>query len=271
MTVIQAVILGIIQGATEFIPVSSSGHLVLVPWLLGWGAPGLTFTVAVHFGTVFGVLAYFWQDWLKMIRGALRWVRMRDVMDLDQRLLALLILGTVPAAVLGVAFRGFFEHIFKSPLIAALMLLVTTALLIAGEWLGKAMRGLEDLGWKDGLVVGLAQALAMIPGISRSGSTIAAGRLRDVRRDDAARFSFLLATPIIIGTGLFQLVDLLRAGVKTFGGVPLLAGFLSALFSGYLVIHWLLAFLRARSMNVFAVYCFAFSLISLLVIAIRGV
>ncbi len=270
MTIFQAIVLGIVQGATEFIPVSSSGHLVLVPWLLGWETPGLTFSVAVHFGTMFGVLIYFWRDWVRMIRGGIRWLRERDGDDPDARLLALLLLGTVPAIVAGALFFGFLKGAFESPLIAALLLLVTAALLWIGEWLGKTRRRLENLTWRDSLIVGLAQVVAFLPGISRSGSTITAGRLRDVQRDDAARFSFLLATPVILAAVVMELVDLFRVGLNSPEMLALLAGFLSALISGYLVIRWLLAFLRTRSTGIFAAYCVVASLISLLVLLLRG-
>lgn len=270
MTIFQAIILGILQGTTEFVPVSSSGHLVLVPWLLGWGSPGLTFGVAVHFGTMFGVLLYFWREWWAMFRAVLRWPKTRGEDDPDRRLFLLLALGTIPAAVIGGIFEGFFTEVFEHPLVAALMLLVTAGLLILGERIGKSTRSLTDMRWRDSLFIGFAQALAIFPGISRSGATIAAGRLRDVRRDDAARFSFLLASPIIFGAGLIRLTEMLQTGMEGSTWFILLAGFLSALISGYLVIHWLLNYLRTRSTTIFAVYCVAASIFSLVVLAIRS-
>jgi undecaprenyl-diphosphatase len=269
MTIFEAIVLGILQGATEFIPVSSSGHLVLVPWLFGWGSPGLTYTVAVHFGTMFGVLLYFHRDWLEMLGGGLRWTRERRL-NPQFKLLLLLIVGTIPAALLGYLFEDFFIRIFENPLVAALMLLVTAGLLLVSEALGQLRRTLDDLSWMDSLTVGLAQAFAIFPGISRSGATLAAGRLRDVKREDAARFSFLLATPIIMGASLFQLIDLLVTETDSTHWLLLLAGFLSAFLSGYLVIHWLLSFLRTRPTTVFALYCVAASLASLTILAVRS-
>jgi undecaprenyl-diphosphatase len=269
MSVIQAIILGILQGTTEFIPVSSSGHLVLVPWLFGWGPPGLTYTVAVHFGTMFGVLVYFRKDWLNMLAGGLRTARERKL-NPSFKLFLLLVIGTAPAAILGYLFEDFFIRVFESPLVAALMLLVTAGLLLVGEVLGQLRRTMDDLSWLDSLTVGLAQAFAIFPGVSRSGSTLAAGRLRDVKREDAARFSFLLATPIIMGASVFQLVELLVNGTDSTHWLLLLAGFLSAFLSGYLVIHWLLSFLRTRSTTIFAIYCIAASLASLSIMAVRG-
>jgi undecaprenyl-diphosphatase len=269
MTIIEAIVLGILQGTTEFIPVSSSGHLVLVPWLFGWGPPGLTYTVAVHFGTMLGVLVYFRQDWLGMLEGGLRWTRERRL-NPQFKLLLLLIVGTIPAALLGYLFEDFFIRVFENPLVAALMLLVTAGLLLVSEALGQLRRTLDDLTWLDSLTVGLAQAFAIFPGISRSGATLAAGRLRDVKREDAARFSFLLATPIIMGASLFQLIDLLVLGTDSTHWLLLIVGFLSSFFSGYLVIHWLLSFLRTRPTTIFALYCVAASLVSLTIMAVRG-
>ena len=270
MTIIQAVLLGILQGATEFIPVSSSGHLVLIPWLLGWESPGLTLTVAVHAGTALAVLLYFWRDWLDMAQGALNWLRTRDSGTPAFRLLLLILLGSLPAAVVGGLFEDFFASVFERPLIAALMLMVTAAILIVGERLGGLTRQVGDLTWADSLFIGFAQALAIFPGVSRSGATIAAGRLRDMKRADAARFSFLLATPVIVGAGLLQLVKLIGAGVGSSETLMLLAGFVAALLTGYLVIRWLLHFLRTRSTLVFAVYCVLASAFSLAIFVIRG-
>ncbi len=269
MNILQAIVLGILQGATEFIPVSSSGHLVLVPWLLGWGPPGLAFTVVVHLGTVVGVLAYFWREWWGMLKGVATWVSRRETTP-ALRLLLLLILGSIPAAVLGVLFKDFFEQLFETPLVAAIMLLVTAAVLVIGERVGRQQRDMASMTRVDSLVIGLAQALSIIPGLSRSGSTITGGRLRHLRREDAARFSFLLSTPVIVGAGLFQVLDLLDAGLSDAAVVALVAGFVSAMFSSYLVIRWLLAFLRSRPITIFAIYCAIAGLLSLAVVLIRG-
>jgi undecaprenyl-diphosphatase len=262
-------VLGLLQSATEFIPVSSSGHLLLVPWLLGWQAPGLEFTVIVHLGTVFGVLLYFWRDWLLMLRGGLRWVRTRQA-DQHARLLGLIVLGTIPAAAVGGAFRSFFETAFKWPLLAIILLAVTAAVLLLGEWLGRQQRQMGELGWRDSLLVGLAQTLAIFPGLSRSGTTIAAAQLQEVRRDAAARFSFLLSTPLIVGVGLLQIIELLRAGASQAQMGVIVAGFLVSFASAYLVVRWLLNYLRTRSTRIFALYCAAASAACLAVFLARG-
>lgn len=255
MDIIQAIVLGLLQGATEFIPVSSSGHLVLVPWLLGWDSPGLVFDTVVHWGTLVAVLAYFWRDWLELIRAWFRGLVRWDWRDPLARLVWLLILGSIPAAVLGFLFEDFFESLFGEPAWVALFMLVTAVLLTLGELLGKRSRKLADLGWLDAVLIGLAQASAIAPGISRSGATISTGLFRGLDRDVAARFSFLLATPIILGAGLFKLTDL---GVMAdpAGQIPaLVVGFLAAAVAGYVCIWGLLRYLQRGRLYPFAIYC----------------
>jgi len=262
MSILQALFLGVLQGATEFLPVSSSGHLVLAPWLLGWDSPGLAFDAVVHWGTAVAVVVYFWRDWVSLVQAALRWVsrtlrRARTAPEPSQgeRLVWLIVLGTVPAAVIGYLLEDFFEGMFGRPAAAAGFLLVTAALLTISEWLGRRERDVDALNWLDALVVGLAQALAIFPGISRSGATIAAGLSRGLRREPAARFSFLLATPVILGAGLFKVVDLARVGGLA-AQVPTLAvGFISAGVVGLACIHFLLRYLQRRRLYPFAVYC----------------
>lgn len=271
MTLIQIIILGIIQGATEFIPISSSAHLLLVPWLLEWEVtPSLGFDVILHLGTLMAVLIYFWKDWLAMLQSVLRWLTKRDTSDPNLKLVGLLIVGTIPAAVIGGLFEDFFEQMFESPLVASLMLFVTAGLLFAGERLGTQQRKAEEMSWLDSLIIGLAQAVAIMPGISRSGATISAGRLRGLGRDAAARFSFLLAAPIILGTGVVHIVDLIETGVTSSEVVGMLIGFAAALLSGYLVIRWLLSFLRSRSTAIFSLYCVAAGTLCLIVLMMRG-
>jgi undecaprenyl-diphosphatase len=270
MSIIQAVLLGIIQGATEFIPVSSSGHLVLVPWLLGWESPGLIFDTVVHWGTLVAVLLYFWRDWWTLIvawlRGLLRW----DWSAPEARLAWLLVLGTVPAAVIGFLLEDFFEGLFAAPIWVCIFLFVTAALLTAAEKLGKRTRELGQLGWRDALVIGLGQAAAIAPGISRSGATISFGLFRGVKRAPAARFSFLLSTPIILGAGLFKLLDLVAEPDPLAQAPALIAGFVAAAVAGYLCISFLLRYLQRGKLYPFAIYCAAFGLFSLAVTIVRS-
>lgn len=272
MTLFQAILLGLLQGATEFLPVSSSGHLVLIPWLLKWPIPSLPFDAMVHWGTLVAVVGYFWRDWWALLRGAVRGLRTRSLADPHARLLALLILATVPGALAGALLEDLFEGMFARPTAVAAFLLTTAGILSAAE-LGSARfssRSLEAMSWMDALFVGLAQAIAILPGISRSGATIAAGMSRGVRREDAARFSFLLAAPIILGAGAMQLLKLAHGGMLA-AEAPLLAvGFLAALLSGLGAIHFLLAYIRRRSLYPFALYCALMGLLGLAVAALRG-
>ena len=255
MSVIQAIILGIVQGATEFIPVSSSGHLVLVPWLLGWDPPGLVFDTVVHWGTLVAVLGFFWRDWSVLIWGSIRGAVARDWSRPQLRMVCLLAAGTLPAATIGFVFEDFFESLFGEPGWVSVFLLVTAVILAVSERLGRRSRKLEELRIGDALVIGLGQAAAIAPGISRSGSTIAAGLFRGFGRADAAKFSFLLATPVIIGAGLFKLLGLVGATDLAASIPTLVAGFLASAVCGYACIGALLRFLQRHTLYVFSVYC----------------
>jgi undecaprenyl-diphosphatase len=270
VNIIQALVLGIVQGATEFIPISSSGHLVLVPWLLNWPEPGLVFDTIVHWGTLVAVLAVFWRDIVALARA---WVRSLVERNLDQteaKLAWLIIVGTLPAALMGFIWGDFFESLFSSPGRVAALLLVTGGILTLSEWLGKRQRSLGDLGWLDSVLIGLAQGLAIAPGISRSGATMAMGLLRGIVREAAARYSFLLATPIIFGAGLLQLVELFQAEAGAANWLSLIIGFVAAAISGYLCIKFLLAYLQRGRLYVFAAYCWLAGIASLTIFLMRG-
>ncbi len=265
MAILRALILGILQGATEFLPISSSGHLVLVPWLLEWPAPGLAFDTVVHWGTAVAVIAYLWRDWVALIREAVRSLRDRSLADANARLAWCVVLGTVPAVVIGYLLEDFFERMFARPVAAASFLLVTAAILVASEHWGRRERDLGTLTWRDALLIGLAQATAILPGLSRSGATIAAGLGRGLKRESAARFSFLLATPIILGAGALQVVKLMQAG-DLMAQIPvLIMGFLAAGAIGWVCIHFLLRYLQKRRLYPFAIYCAVVGLACLLV------
>jgi undecaprenyl-diphosphatase len=269
MDIVQAVILGIVQGATEFIPVSSSGHLVLVPWLLGWQSAGLIFDTVVHWGTLVAVLVYFWRDWWNLITAWLRGLLHWDWRDPDARLMWLILVGSVPAAIIGVVLKGFFESLFGQPVWVGVFMLVTSGLMASAEWLGKKDRVLDDLRWPEALLIGLGQAAAIAPGISRSGATISVGLYRGVMRAAAARFSFLLSTPIILGAGLLQLAELSSVPNAAAQVPVLVAGFLSAALVGYLCIKFLLGYLQRGTLYPFAVYCFLVGIACLVVAWVR--
>jgi undecaprenyl-diphosphatase len=258
----QALVLGLIQGATEFIPVSSSGHLTLVPWLLGWRFdPTLkgAFDTLTHWGTLTAVIAVLWRDLWAILLGGLRTlrpdIRARVANDIHGRLAWLLIIGSIPAAVIGFLLEDFFEMLFGTPRIVSVLLWVTAALLAFSEWRGRRGRDLEQLDVLDAVLIGLGQALAIAPGISRSGATIAASLLRGVKRRAAARYSFLLSTPVILGAGLWQLKDLFATPGWTSQLLPLMVGYAAAALSGYACIRFLLDYLRSHSLYAFALYC----------------
>lgn len=258
--------LGATQALTEFLPVSSSAHLVLLPWLLGWPEPGLLFDTTVHLGTLAGVVAYFWRDLLALLAGWLRGLRERTLRDNPAGTLAwLLIVATIPGAVLGLLFEREFEALFGQPRAVAAFLLVTGGLLFVSERLrGRRPPG-APLTLADAVAIGLAQAVAIAPGISRSGATIAVGLLRGLSRPEAARFSFLMAVPIIAGAGGYQLLKATRLGAGAGVEGPLLLSFLVSAGLGYVTVRTFLRYLARRGLVPFALYCWAVGLGILLV------
>ena len=203
MTLFEAIVLGIIQGLGEFLPISSSAHLVLVPWVFGWEYAGLTFDVALHLGTLFSVIAFFWKDWLSLINSALTKKDTREA-----KLFWYLVLATIPGALIGYLLEEQAETVFRAPLLIGIMLIVMGIILYLVDRYCSSKKEIDKVTFSDSLLIGLSQALAIIPGVSRSGITMTAGRALGLNRASAARFSFLLSTPIIIGAGLFKLKDL---------------------------------------------------------------
>lgn len=267
---LQALILGIVQGATEFIPVSSSGHLVLVPWLLGWSHFGLAFDTTVHLGTLAGVLVYFRRDVLEISSSWLGGWRTLSWKDPAGHLGWLLLAATIPAGVIGLAFADWFESLFAQPNAVAGFLIVTGLVLSLSERLGTRRSDVVTLGVAAALFIGFAQAAAIAPGISRSGATIAAGLALGLTRASAARFSFLLSMPIIAAAGLMQLLMLAREGGMD-ESIPLLvAGFVTAGLTGYLCVKYLLAYLQKGTLYVFAAYCWTVATVSLIVWYVSG-
>ncbi len=261
----QALFLGALQGATEFLPVSSSGHLVVVPWLLGWPRPTLTFDTMVHWGTLLAVVVVFWKDLWTLFLAALRSIRDRSLQEPEARVAWSIVIGSIPAAVIGYLFEDFFTSLFKAPMAVGGFLLVTAALLALSEWVGRRTRGLQSVGFVDALVIGTAQAFAIIPGISRSGSTIAAGLVQGLERETAARYSFLLAVPVIFGAGLLKLKHFLATPGAMSHASVMLVGFVAAAIVGYLAIRGLLNYLKTRTLYIFSVYCTFAGLFVLLV------
>jgi undecaprenyl-diphosphatase len=252
---IQAVVLGVIQGATEFIPISSSAHLVLVPWLLAWPSPDLVFDTVLHLGTLLAVLVILWPDLVSISASCWLAVTHRQADVAQAKMAWWIILGTMPAAAMGVLWEDRFERLFHSPVQVSVLLLMTGVWLVLADRLGRSDRQVENLSWWQALLIGVAQGCAIAPGISRSGATIGAAVLLGFKRDVAARFSFLLAVPIILGAGLLQVVRLLGTTMLGAMLLPLGLGFMAAFLSGYFCIRFLLAYLKQHSLAVFAVYC----------------
>ena len=263
LSVVQALVMGLTQGLTEFIPVSSSGHLILVPWLFGWNDPvrdafitSLEFSVILHMGTLLALLAYFWRDWLKLIPAGLATVRDRSFKgDPDRKMAWLLVIATIPAVLVGPLLNGPIEDAVRAPALVALMLCVGAAILwLADRW-GSKTREMDSLTFGGALGIGVAQVLALVPGISRSGVSISAGLFLGLTREAAARFSFLMATPVIAGAGLFELKKLVGGQVVgDVNGGAILIGFVAAAVSGLAAIHLLLRFVRNHPMTVFVAY-----------------
>jgi undecaprenyl-diphosphatase len=268
-TFFQAVVMGIVQGLTEFLPISSSGHLIVVPFLLGWthadGTPvagqdpvvtSLAFSVVLHLGTLVALLAYFWRDWARLVPAGLAALRDRSFRGDPDRRLAWLILVTMPPAIVaGILLNDFFEQQVRQPLLVALMLVIGAAILWAADRLGRRTDGMERLGFGGAFFVGCAQAVALVPGISRSGISISAGLVLGLTREAAARFSFLMAAPIIAGAGAWETRKLLsgEAGVAVEPAV-LVAGFAASAAAGFVAIAVLLRYLRSHPMTIFVVY-----------------
>jgi undecaprenyl-diphosphatase len=257
VSVVQAIVLGAVQGLTEFIPISSSGHLVIVPELMGWPTPGLAFDVWLHVASLLALLVYFSGDLLDLARGA----RARDPMA--RKLILLLAIGTVPAAIAGILLGDYFEETFTDAKSAALQLIITAAILVIAERSlsyherrtaeeGRRLRAMDDLNPLDAGAIGIAQAVAILPGISRSGATIGAGLVLGVAREDSARFAFLLAIPALAGAALVKVPDLAGSSLGLGAGV---AGFVASLVTSYAAIFALIRYLRTNTLYPFAVYC----------------
>jgi undecaprenyl-diphosphatase len=251
MTVFQALVLGILQGLAEFLPISSSAHLALAPWILGWPEPGLAVDVALHVGTLVAVLFYFRDEWIKLTIAAFEIVRTQRVQSVEQRRAVYLVIATIPGAIAGILLNDYAESTFRSPALIASALAVMGVVLWFVDRIRPANRPLESIGWSDAILIGLAQAAALLPGVSRSGATITAGRSLALDRASAATFSFLMSMPIIAAAAVFKVPHLLKAGGAS---VPLLVGVLASAISGWLAIAIVMRYVRTHSYGVFAAY-----------------
>jgi len=285
-TILQAIILGIIQGATEFIPISSSAHLILVPWLFGWTEPALTsltFDVSLHIGTLIAVLVFFAQDWVRLIKAWFASVRERKIgADPDRRLAWFVLIGTIPGAIVGVLAESKIEALFHKPdqpiqasaiLVMAVIIALLGAALLLADRLAKHTTDLKGITLRDTIIIGLAQAFAIFPGVSRSGSTITAGLALGLKRASAAKFSFLLSAPIIAGAGLKSLVEIysgFKSGAIASNDLVLFPiGLIVAALSGYFCIRFLLNYLQKRPVDVFVYYRWALAVLIAVVALVR--
>ncbi len=267
MNIWQAIVLGFVQGMTEFLPISSTAHLKVVPVVLGWGDPGVAFTAVIQLGSIFAVLWYFWGDLFRIFKGAIRAIALKDYHDYDFRLLLGIILGTLPIVLLGLLIKRFIPDYDNSPIRSlgaiAIASIFMSILLGVAEKLGQRQRDFEHLTMQDGLLMGLAQALALVPGVSRSGSTLTGGLFMGLQRETAARFSFLLGIPAITLAGLVSLKDVLDTSLGSGEIIPLVAGVISAAIFSYLAIAGLLRFLKTQSTWVFIWYRLIFGVVIL--------
>jgi undecaprenyl-diphosphatase len=284
VSLFQAVILGIVQGLTEFIPISSSAHLVIIPWLFRWDDPGLSFDLALHLGTLIALLSFFWSDWVRLVRAGVASIIERKIgHDTDRRLAWFLIIGTIPGGLAGLLAESKIEELFHQGNTAhAMGAMVAMAIIIAllgaalfiAERIARHLRGLNEVSLKDTVIIGFSQALAIFPGVSRSGATITAGLAVGLQRETAARFSFLLSAPIILGAGLKSILDVrseLASGAMAQSDLWVFgAGFITAAASGYLCIKFLLRFLQRHSTDIFVYYRWALAVLVIIVAFIRG-
>lgn len=261
MDIVEAITLGAVQGLTEFLPISSTAHLALVPWLLGWKDPGLTFDVSLHVGTLAAVVAYFWDDLLHMAKAWFSSFKKRDHADPYQNLAWLVVWGSFPAIIAGLLLNKLVETTLRSPYVIAGMLIGVAILIGIAERLTPKTRIWQELTLKDAMLIGLAQACALIPGTSRSGATITMALFLGVQRADAARFSFLLGFPVILGSCVFKLKDVLHDPSLS-AMLPMMGvGIVTSAISGYICIAYLLRFLATQTMMVFIVYRIALGLL----------
>ena len=261
MSTLQAIVLAIVQGVTEFLPVSSSGHLILGSWLFDWPDQGLVFDGAVHLGTLGAVLIYFRNTWISLVRGCISGNVVQLGIETDRqsipamRLLWLLVLASVPLAIFGLLLKSTLENHLRSPEAVGAFLLVTSAMLIIAEYAGNRSRSITSVGVRDTIIIGIAQAAAVIPGVSRSGTTIAAGMAVHLDRDSAARLSFLMAVPALGGSGLYVIVDALSdSAVESADWSQVALGTVIAFITGYLAIAGFLRLLRTASLKPFIAY-----------------
>jgi len=261
MDILQAIIYGIIQGLGEFLPISSTAHITLIPWLFGWKDPGLAFDIALHMGTLLAVVIFFWKDWIKLIKAGFT-----DIKSKDGRLFWYIMLACIPGGIFGLLFEDQIETTFRNPLLIGVMLIVMGFVIYVADKYSKSEIVLKDISFKRSFLIGVSQAIAMIPGVSRSGITMATGRALSIKREDAARFTFLLSTPFIFLSGVYKAKDLISVSIDI---VPFIIAIVMAGIVGALSIKFILEYLKRKGFGIFAVYRFILGTIVIIVSLIR--
>lgn len=261
MNILQAVIYGIVQGLGEFLPISSTAHITLAPWLFGWEDPGLAFDVALHMGTLLAVVIFFWRDWINLIRAGFT-----DIKSREGRLFWHIMLACIPGGIFGVLFEEQVETTFRNPLLIGVMLIVMGIVIYVADKYSRSEIALLDTGFRRSFLIGVSQAIAMIPGVSRSGITMAAGRALGIRREDAARFTFLLSTPFIFLSGVYKARDLASISVDI---VPFIIAIVTAAIVGAFSIKFILDYLKKKGFGIFAVYRFIIGAVVIIVALVR--
>lgn len=267
MTIIQAIILGAIQGLTEMLPISSSAHLVIVPWLLGYDYQGLAFDVALHLGTLVAVLSYFWKDWWKIIKFGFIGIKERKISKFSQKLPFYLLIASVPGAIIGYLFESYAESVFRSPLVISATLVLAGLLLWYADHNHSGERDLKSLKVFDALKIGLSQAIAIIPGVSRSGITMTTGLMLGFKREDAAKFSFMMSAPIIFGAALVKVPDI---NAELFLDKVFWIALASAAASSLFAIGFLLKLVKTKNFDIFVFYRIFLAFVIILLIFIGG-
>jgi undecaprenyl-diphosphatase len=247
MSIIQAIVYGIVQGIGEFLPISSTAHLILVPWLSGWSDPGVAFDVALHLGTAFAVILFFWKDWVSLIKSGIM-----EPKSKTGRLFWYIVIASIPGAIFGVLLDKYMET-FRNPALIGVMLIIMGILLYYADKIGSNEIQFEKMGLKRSLIVGFSQVLAIIPGVSRSGITMSTGRFIGIDRESIAKFTFLLSSPIILGDALYHLKKIGNAPVDK---IPFIVAILTSAIIGILSIKFLLNYLKNKGFGIFAIYRF---------------
>jgi len=276
----QAIILGIVQGITEPLPISSTGHLRLFPRFFGWDDAGLAFDIALHAGTLIAIVAYFWRDWTEIIRAASAKLRGQQIEDnpyIKPNLLWGLIIGCIPAGIIGLLLNDSIDSIEQNPalnnqvmIVVASMLIIVGGVIFASDRYGAKKRHIGHMNIADWLVIGFAQAIALIPGVSRSGATMSAGLIRGLERDAAARFSFLLSAPIVFAATMKHVVELMHEGMPQNQILPFIVGTVTSAVVGYAAIKFLLGYVRKHNFNIFVWYRLALGVFILILVAVRA-